>query len=108
MTRATGGSAWAATSTRSRFFAVRVLASLVRRLDPELLAVLADQPDARDANRVVDARLRLGTARRLEPGTPARPQMLFTKLVLTSSYEWKNRWHAAAEGLINLLDRALG
>ena len=47
---------------------VRVLASLVRLLDPELLPLLVDEPDTRDADRVVDACLRLGTARRL-PGT---------------------------------------
>ena len=64
--------------------AVRVLARLVRRLDAELLSVFSDQADARDADRVVDAGLGLGTTRRLE-GTSARPQMLFTKLVLTSS-----------------------
>src|SRR6185437_9098793 len=64
--------------------AVRVLACLVRRLDPELLALLVDEPHTRDADRVVDACLGLGTTRRL-PGTSARPQMLFTKLVLTSS-----------------------
>src|SRR6267378_4353869 len=34
---------------------VRVLAGLVRRLDSELLSVLADQPDLRDADRIVDA-----------------------------------------------------
>jgi hypothetical protein len=54
-----------------------------------LLPVLADQPDLGDANRVVDARLWLGTAGRFVSGTPARPQMLFTKLVLTSSFNGK-------------------
>jgi hypothetical protein len=49
-----------------------------------LLSVLADQPNLRDANRIVDARLGLGTARRFESGTPARPQMIFTKLVESS------------------------
>ena len=63
---------------------IRVLACLVRLLDPELLPLLVDEPDTRDADRVVDAGLRLGTTRRL-PGTPARPQIAFTKLVLTSS-----------------------
>ena len=64
---------------------VRVLTRLVSRLDPELLAVLVDQPDTRDADGVVDACLRLWTARRLETAPAPRPQMLFTKLVLTSS-----------------------
>ena len=65
--------------------AVRVLACLVRLLDSELFAVLADQPNPRDADRIVDARLGLRTARLVESsGTPARPQMSFTKLVLTS------------------------
>jgi hypothetical protein len=51
-----------------------------------LLAVDSDQADARDADRVVDARLRLGPAGSFEsPGTPTRPQMSFTKLVLSSS-----------------------
>ena len=63
---------------------VCVLTGVVGRLDSELLSVLADQPNVRDANRIVDARLGLGTARRFESGTPARPQMFFTKLVLTS------------------------
>src|SRR3954471_2477971 len=66
--------------------AVRVLACLVCGLDPELLAALSDQADARDADRVVDARLGLGPAGSFEPpGTPARPQMSFTKLVVSSS-----------------------
>ena len=63
---------------------VGVLTGVIGRLDSELLSVLADQPNLRDANRIVDARLGLGTARRFKPGTPARPQMFFTKLVLTS------------------------
>ena len=63
---------------------VCVLTGVVGRLDSELLSVLADQPNVRDANRIVDARLGLGTARRFKTGTPARPQMFFTKLVLTS------------------------
>jgi hypothetical protein len=50
-----------------------------------LLAPLADQPNVRDPDRVVDPCLWLGTARRFESGTPARPQMFFTKLVSTSS-----------------------
>ena len=67
--------------------AVRVLACLIRRLDSELLPVFSDQADARDADRVVDARLGLGPAGSFEsPRTPTRPQMSFTKLVLTSSW----------------------
>src|SRR5581483_3646633 len=59
-------------------------AGLVRRLDSELLPVLPDQPDARDADAVVDARLGLGAMGCFEaPGTPTRPQ-LSSKLVLTS------------------------
>jgi hypothetical protein len=54
-----------------------------------LLAVFVDQPDARDADRVVNAGLRLWTARRLEIAPAPRPQMLFTKLVLTSSLNEK-------------------
>jgi hypothetical protein len=54
-----------------------------------LLAVFVDQPDTRDADRVVDASLRLWTARRLEIAPAPRPQMLFTKLVLTSSLNEK-------------------
>ena len=64
---------------------IRVLARLVRRLDSELLPVLADQPHLGNADRVVDPCLRFGTARRFEPGTPTRPQMIFTKLVVASS-----------------------
>src|SRR6478672_5111739 len=64
---------------------VRVLACLVSRLQSELLAVFVDQPHTRDANGVVDPCLRLWTARRLETTPAPRPQMLFTKLVLTSS-----------------------
>jgi hypothetical protein len=65
--------------------AVGVLARLVRRLEPHLLAVLVDQPHTRDANRVVDPSLRLRTARRFERTPAPGPQMRFTKLVLTSS-----------------------
>src|SRR5207244_13420559 len=36
--------------------AVGVLACLVRGLDSELATVVVDQPDARNANRIVDAR----------------------------------------------------
>src|SRR5262249_10634557 len=61
-----------------------VLPCLVRRLDPELLAVLVDQPHARNADGVVDPGLRLWTARRFERTPAPRPQMLFTKLVLSS------------------------
>src|SRR5260221_2245228 len=70
--------------------AVRVLACLVRRLDSELLPVLADQPHLGYADRVVDPCLRFGTARRFEPGTPTRPQMIFTKLVISSSLNEKS------------------
>src|SRR5262249_14323779 len=68
---------------------VGVLTGLVRRLDAELRSVLVDQPDPGHANRVVDARLGLGTAGRFESGAPARPQMSFTKLVLSSSMNTK-------------------
>src|SRR5436190_2649070 len=68
---------------------VRIVACLVSRFDSELLAVLVDQPHARDADRVVDARLWLRTAGRLEATPAPRPQMLFTKLVLTSSLNGK-------------------
>ena len=84
--------------------AVCVLTCLVRRLDPELLAFLTDQSHAWNTDRVVDSRLRFGTARRLE-GTPARPQSLVTKLVVSSSVDSrkrKNRWHAAAAVSLNL------
>src|SRR6478672_13332267 len=64
---------------------VRVFTRFVSRLDPELLAVLVDEPHARNAYCIVDARLRLWTARRFETTPAPRPQMLFTKLVLTSS-----------------------
>ena len=36
---------------------VGVLAGLVRGLDPELRSVVVDQPDVRDADRIVDPRL---------------------------------------------------
>src|SRR5581483_5808147 len=62
---------------------VRVLAGLVRLLDAELLPVLVDQAHARDADRFVDARLRLRSARRLEGPSP-RPQIPITKLSLSS------------------------
>ena len=59
--------------------AVGVLAGFVGRLDPELRAVLVDQPDARDANVLVDPLLLPnGPDRWLEP--PTRPQRLVTKL----------------------------
>src|SRR6476646_10708703 len=57
---------------------IRVLTRFVGGLDSELLAVLVDQPDARDADRVVDAGLRLRTARRLERTPATWPQMCFT------------------------------
>src|SRR4051794_19471485 len=69
---------------------VRVLARLVRRLDSELLPALTDQAHPRDADGIVDAGLRLRPARLLEPpGTATWPQMSFTKLVLTSSWNRK-------------------
>src|SRR6476619_477165 len=69
---------------------IRVLARLVRRLDSELLPVFADQPHLGHTDRVVDPCLRFGTARRFEPGTPTRPQMIFTKLVISSSLNEKS------------------
>jgi hypothetical protein len=66
--------------------AVGVLARLVGGLDSELVAVLVDQPDARGANRVVDAsrvtRRRAGLVERPASG----PQVVLTKsgLILLS------------------------
>ena len=63
--------------------AVGVLARLVGRLDPDLLSVLAHEPDLRHANLVVDALL-------LDDGpgpvlrTPPGSQRLLTKLCLSS------------------------
>ncbi len=97
MTRATGGSAWAATSTRSRFFPYAYSRASSVVLIPSC-AVLADQPHPRDADRIV-IRSGLGTARRFDP-EPLRGLNVLTKLVLTSP-STKNRWHAAAEDLDN-------
>src|SRR5579862_2908996 len=62
---------------------VRVFPGLVRLLDAELLSVLVDQAHPRNANRLVDTRLRLRSARRF-PGPSPRPQIRFTKLSLSS------------------------
>jgi len=84
MTRATGG-CLGRDLDEIEVLPVCVLTGLVRRLDPELPPLLVDQPNPGHADRVVDARLRLGAPRWFESASPARPQMSFTKLVSSSS-----------------------
>ena len=69
---------------------VGVLAGLVRRLDPELRAVLVDQPDTGNADLVVDPLLPDDRPDRLEAG-PTWPQRCVTKLLPSSWSNDKNR-----------------
>ena len=76
---------------------VRVLAGFLRRLDPELLAAFADQPDLRRSDRVVDAVLRLRRQTVGGPWASPRPQRAITKLASILSLEQQKPLHAAAQ-----------
>ena len=62
--------------------AVRVLARLVRGFDSELSTVVVDQPDAGDADRIVDARRVARRRAGLVERPASRPQRQITKLGL--------------------------
>src|SRR5205807_8227652 len=62
--------------------AVGVVACLVRGLDSELAAVVVDQPDAGDANRIVDARRVARRRAGLVEWPASGPQRQITKLGL--------------------------
>ena len=64
--------------------------ALLRRLDPDLRAVLVDQPDLRGANAFVDPRLLNDRTRRLR-GATSGPQEALTKSCLSSSFDDENR-----------------
>ena len=77
---------------------VRVLERLVRRLDPDLRAVLVDQPHLGDPDPLVDPGLRL--RRGLGTDEPPRPQLVVTKLFSSSFLNDKT---AANSGLLRVL-----
>jgi hypothetical protein len=92
MTRATGGSAF--DLDQVEIARVRVLERLLRVLDPDLLPVLAHEPDPRHADLLVDPIL-LDDGTRPVLGTTPRSQRQFTKPSRSSSFV-ETPLHAAA------------
>src|SRR5262249_40271565 len=79
--------------------AVGVLTRVVSGLDSELAAVVVDQPDAGDTDRIVDARRVAWRRAGLVERPASRPQREFTKLgllLLVSWSQYEKPLHAAA------------